>query len=204
VAGKPNWTVVAWALFVAPFGKMSDPGTTLDASFSAVWAPNHAYDPGFNQFKSVVSHAPPYDGELLSGLAQTSFTNTGCVPASAFVPPSGVLWSAIMVPSASAPSGTSFEVSSPGPIIPGMFAVSGALIRDGLVVDPNWSSTYAAASKLYAANYDGFRHVILNFAENTDFSGGAALPAGNYAFKVYINDQGLSGSTTQTIHFTVY
>jgi hypothetical protein len=118
------------------------------------------------------------------------------------VAPSGVLISAILVPSASAPSGTSFEVSSPGPIIPGTFSVNGDLLRDGVVIDPNFDSTYVKAGALYGVYYDGFRHIILNFGENSDFSGGAALTAGNYAFRVSISD-GTSGSTTQTIHFTV-
>jgi hypothetical protein len=205
VTGSPNWTSVAWAVFVGPLGTANDSLTTLNATFSTVWKPNHAYDTGFDQFKSVVAHAPPYDGELASGLSQAGFASTGCVPASAFVAPSGVLISAILVPSATAPTGASFEVASPGPIIPGTLGVDGDLLRDGVVIDSAFDSQYVKAGALYGYTgaYDGHRHVILNFAENTDFSGGAALTAGDYAFRVKIGD-GSGSMTSQTIHFTVY
>jgi hypothetical protein len=193
---------VAWAVFVAPLGTIDTPPASLNASFSAVWSPNHAYDTALNEFKSIVPHAPPYDGELAAGLAQTTFVNTGCLPASAFVAPSGVMISAILVPSATAPSGTSYEVPSPGPIITGTLGVDGDLLRNGVVIDPAFDTQYVKAAVLYGTYYDGQRHVILNFAENSDFSGGAALTAGDYAFRVKINDAS-SGATSQTIHFTV-
>jgi hypothetical protein len=206
VSGKPNWTAVAWAVFVAPLGTIDSPPATLNASFSAVWAPNHGYDTGLNEFKSILPHAPPYDGELTAGLAQTTFVNTGCFPASAFAAPSGVMISVILVPSATAPSGTSFEVPTSGPIIPGTVSIDGDLLRNGVVIDPAFDTLYAKAYALYPQVQpppDGFRHIILNFAENSEFSGGAALTAGDYAFRVKITDNNGVASTSQTVHFTV-
>jgi hypothetical protein len=202
VTGTPNWTVVAWAVFVGPLGTINSPPGVIAASFSAVWAPKHAFDTAMNQFKSVVPHPPPYDGELSAGLAQTSFVNTGCVPAAAFQAPSGVLIAAILVPSATAPSGTSYEVSSSGPIIPGALTVDGDLLRNGVVIDPAFDSTSVTATALYGTPYDGYRHLLFNFAENSDFSGGAALTAGNYAFRMKLSD-GSGSATSQTVHFTV-
>ena len=204
VTGTPDWTAVAWAVYVAPIGTASDPPSTLNASASAVWAPNHAFDTTNSVFKSIIPHAPPYDGELATGLAQTTFVNTGCLPASAFVAPSGVLVSAILIPSATAPSGSSYEVATSGPIIPSALYVDGDLLRDGVVIDPAFDSTYTKALYLYpSSGAEGYRHVILNFAENSDFSGGAALIAGDYAFRVKISGGSGTGTTSQMIHFTV-
>ncbi len=204
VTGTPNWTAVAWAVFVAPLGTIDSPPATLAASESAVWAPKHVYDTGMNTFKSAVPHAPPYDGELAAGLAQTTFVNTGCFPASAFQAPSGVFVAGILVPSATAPTGSSYEVASDGPIISGELVVDGDLLRNGVVIDPAFDSTYPPAKTIYGGTvaYAGYRHMILNFAENSDFSGGAALTAGDYTFRVKISD-GSGSSTSQLIHFTV-
>ncbi|HMF39206.1 MAG TPA: hypothetical protein VKQ32_00865 [Polyangia bacterium] len=203
VTGTPAWTATRWAVYVAPLGYMTDPPTTTAASQAALWAPKHGYDAVQNLIKSLVPHAPPYDTELADGLAQTGYQDTGCVPASAFVAPSGVLISGMLIPSANAVNGTSFEVPTAGPVIPGGSLVFDAdLIRNGVVIDPYFDSTYPDVATIYGdSTLTGFRHIIVNFGENTDFSAGATLSAGNYDFRIKISGPG--GMTSQTIHFVV-
>jgi hypothetical protein len=201
--GTPSWTATRWAVYVAPLGHATDPPTTTAASQIALWGSKHTYDAAMNVFKSAVPHAPPYTTELADGLAQAGFQDTGCVPASAFVAPSGVMISGMLIPSANAVNGTSFEVSTSGPVIAGSSLVFDAdLSRNGVVIDPAFDSTYPSVGTIYGnANLTGFRHVLVNFGENDEWSGGATLAPGNYDFRIKISGPG--GSTDQTIHFTV-
>src|SRR5262252_1230461 len=201
--GTPTWTAQGWAVYVGPLGFASDPPATINAGFNAVWQPKHAFDDLANAFKSVVPHAPPYTTELSAGLTQANFQSTGCVPVSAFAAPSGLLISGLLIPAAGAPNGKSYEVSTSGPVInENALFIDADLIRNGVVIDPAFDSTYPSPATLYGdASLTGFRHMIINLGENTDFSGGASLDPGNYDFTIKIT--GKAGMTSQVLHFVV-
>jgi hypothetical protein len=145
-------------------------------------------------------------GVRVPGVSAAGFKNTGCVPASDLNAPSGLIISALFVPSSTAGSGVSFEVPTSGPVITGTLDMDGDLYRNGAVIDANFNFTFSKASFVYDykppfAAQGGFKHLIMNWYENNAFAAGVALTPGNYEFRLKITDY--VNATSQSIKFVV-
>jgi hypothetical protein len=203
--GNPSWQLAELAVYVAPIGDMSD-GSAATQSFDAVFTPKHVFDTNLNMLKSAIAHDPPYDGEVAAGLTQAGFTNTGCIALSDLNAPSGIIVSMNLVPSASAPVGTSFEQPDGGPVIAFDALNSAAdLYIDGVLVDPYFDSSFPKADFVYGypdVSLAGFGHLLLNFGENQAFAP-TTLTAGQWELVIKLDDGG-ANSTLDAIHFTVH
>lgn len=202
--GTPSWKVAELAVFVAPVGDPSDKGAAAAQSESKVLNPKHVFDVPKDVFKAAYAHPAPYDKELVDGLASSGFTSSGCFKLSELSAPSGIIITVNLVPSASAPTGVSYEEPNVGPIIQfSSLSSDGDLYIDGVLIDPNFDGTYPKAAYLYdypATQPEGLAHMFLNFGENQPWAA-KPLTAGDYRFELRLSD-GVS-ETLDVVHFKV-
>ena len=120
---------------------------------------------------------------------------------SSLAAPNGFVVSMTIVPSASAPSGKSFESPDVGPVVSfNTLDIDADLYINGALVDPDFDSEFPRASLVYSdATIAGYSHLIFNFGENTAF---ATLTTGNYDFRVKLSDK-LGNFTFNAIRFKV-
>jgi hypothetical protein len=201
--GSPSWRLAEMAVYQAPCGTPSDQGAEATASLDAVFKPKHAIDPNLFLMKAALPHNPPYDTETAQGVVKAGFVNAGCFPLSALTAPQGIIISMNLVPSASAPTGISFELPDGGRMI--LFdslTITGHLLNGIALVDPNFGSTFPKAAFVY--DYEGgimgFGHLLLNWAENQLFSP-QPLTTGDYSFQITLDDG--ANATYDVVHFHV-
>lgn len=186
--GTPSWTSRSWGVYLGPLGDSQ-------SSWTGIWGPKHLPDPQFGLYKSVVSHGPPYDDELITGLTRAGFTNTGCIDTANLPYPSEVLFSLVLVPSATAPSDDSFDVAAPSPVIEeGTLVVNILILRDQTTVDqfeqivPAATAVYAS-SPAFESGHGGYTHLVLNWVSSL-----LSFEAGSYEVRVAILAQEGSSS----------
>lgn len=209
VTGTPSWTASSWSVYAAPCGSVANNAYEFTQSTVKVWSPLHVLDSVKNTFKCAVAHAPPYTNELSDGLLAAGFQSSGCFLEKVWQAPSGLIVSTLLVASATAPMGVSFETpTTQAPIIDfSTLSIDADLYRDGVLIDPNFDSSYPKAAYVYDyqppfdTGSGGYRHLPLNFGENDSLSGGVALTPGNYSFVAKLSDG--SNGTSQTVSFVI-
>jgi hypothetical protein len=198
--GPALWSVASWALYLVP-------SSDVQAALFSVWAPLHVYDPAYGVFKSATPHLPPYDHELAAGLEQAGFTNTGCVNRASLTQNSDLILSLVMVPTADAPAGNSFDGQPGAPALPGAFALQGSLYANGSLLTSDLLQSFPTPSALHPGTSGmGSTHLVANF-DLMSFT----LPAvknvpGNYGFVLSISNSSSPSqppATQQSVQFTV-
>jgi len=197
--GRPSWKMAELVAYAAPVGVGSD--DVMDQTTNLVLGPNHGVDRSKNLTKALLPHPGPYDTEIETGLVKAGFTSKGCMKLSALAAPKGFIVSMTIVPSASAPSGKSFESSAIEPVVSfNTLDIDADLYINGALVDPDFDSEFPRASLVYSdATLAGYSHLILNFGENASF---APLTTGNYDFRVKLSDK-LGNFTFNAVRFKV-
>ena len=143
-------------------------------------------------FPTIVLHDPPYDHEFSEGLALTGFAQGASFSVAEFTDPSAVHLGYILVPTANAPTGSSFDFTS-GPIIPNnVFPISilGDVYQNGLPFELNAFNISLPAQ----AGADGRSHFIVENWENSSFAP-PGLPSlvGDYEYRLTIRDANNNG-----------
>ena len=103
-------------------------------------APRHQYSAIDNLVLPGDAHPSPYDQELAMSLSGRGLRSRGRFTVPEFSSPNGVALLMIVAPAAGAPVGSSADSPS-WPILPNaMFplAIDGDLLKDGVVVDPDF------------------------------------------------------------------
>lgn len=197
--GSPSWKMAELVAYAAPVGVGTD--DVFDRTTNRVLGPNHGVDPGRSLTKALLPHPGPYDTEIETGLVKAGFTSKGCMKLSSLAAPNGFVVSMTIVPSASAPSGKSFEVPDIAPVVSfTTLDIDADLYIDGVLVDPDFDSQFPRAALVYSdASLAGYSHLIFNFGENTSY---APLTTGTYDFRVKLSDR-LGNFTFNAVRFKV-
>ena len=208
-SGSPTWEPTDAALF-------ADKG--LGDIVASLLGPKHQYFLNPGTFGPAVPHSPPYDQELASLLAMRAIAPRQALVSADFQPHTSLILIVEVVPTAGAPSGSSFDFAQ-GPIIPnGSFPVSARvrLFRDGVPFDDHsvaGAPFQAEGVPIQVQGYDHFfppivadgaSHVFLTLTETAlstpapSASGEPppaiqAPPAGTYALNIAIADVGGDG-----------
>lgn len=195
--GPVSWQPLPWAIYVVPAPNPA-------GEIAAVWGAKHVLDDQFGIFKSASPHEPPYDQELPLGLLGFGFASTGCLDARAVSPSGIVVFSTVLVPTDTAPTGASFEGRSDHVIVGPLHVEAEILSGDGTPSDELPTQTIPPAPMLYdyplafaGASVTGFKHVLLDWQE-----GFGAINPGAHTLLVSITD-GDGVSTSQSVHFVV-
>ncbi|MCE9578229.1 MAG: hypothetical protein K8W52_34200 [Deltaproteobacteria bacterium] len=179
--GDPAWEVADLRLYSAPMG------TTQTNDFSntlALMWPLHAIDTANNIIVPKTAHSG-YATEVSEGLVGQALDPGNRFRVDEWTIPAGLYLSGVVVPTASAPVGKSADGAS-GPIIPNAVTLDydGDLLLGTTVVDPDFDATSPVATSV-TTGVDGWSHLPLNFAENTEFIAGTA---GSYTFRIKIRE----------------
>jgi hypothetical protein len=191
--------VASWALYLVP---TSD----VQAALFSVWAPLHVYDPTYGVFKSAQAHAQPYDHELAAGLEQAGFKSTGCINRASLTENSDLILSLVVVPTAYAPPGYTFDMPGPGgPALVGPTTLNGSLYANGSLLRSDLLQSFPNAAMLYPQTdppITGSTHLIANFDLMTFMLPGVKTVPGNYGFVLTIESGG-APATQQSAQFTI-
>ena len=174
--GNPAWETTGWELAATP---------TWETNYQ-VWS-QHRYDSASNAFTFGTAHAPPYDAEIDEALARLGLDPGRRFPRSAMQAPRNLIAFGVIVPSATAPVGSTLDYAS-GPYLHAdlRIHVDGDMYYMGGVVDPDFDSDYPTYRTLNPGlTVDGSSHLPLTFGESTEFIPG---DPGTYALVVNLTD----------------
>jgi hypothetical protein len=187
--GAPSWEPSGAAAIAGQVGSTS-PDLFFDF-LNGLVAPHHGFDPNDFIIGPVSPHAGPYDDELATLAIARGFEPKQKFRVSEFTAPAGIVILLNLVPSAGAPTGSSFDFTS-GPIIPNAvfpLSVDGDLFRDGQLYDPNFDSSYGGYLAMDPPILvDGASHLPWFFGGNSAFGPPGVPAAGKYAFKLKVTD----------------
>ncbi|MBK7077485.1 MAG: hypothetical protein IPH44_34845 [Myxococcales bacterium] len=180
--GDPRWETTGWQLAAVSSWAAAD----------GVWAA-HVFNSSVNAFGPGTPHAPPYDAEISDAM-----TRLGLDPGNVFFvdqwrEPRNLVAFGVIVPSATAPSGSTADYAS-GPYIPGdlRLRVDGDLIIGGTVVDPDFDSDYPTYREIAPQlTVDGSSHLPLTFGESTMYIPG---DPGQYRLRVQLREIATPGN----------
>lgn len=195
--GMPLWEPVDPQVFVGPMGTMASMFAEAQ-TFEGMWLmPNHQFDIAHSLAAPAMQHAGPYTGDLSTMLSTHGITASRVLTEAQYTAPSGVWISMVLVPSTGAPTGSSFDSDS-GPIIPNdifPIAIDCDLFQDGLPYDMNFDSMYPAYNDTSPpAPKDGWSHIILVFAENTEFAPPMVAATGDFELRcAFADNTGMNG-----------
>jgi len=196
--GSPKFEIVEVVQTTGKIGTSSDNFTAGRALVTKV-LPKHSLAMGTNNIVSKTPHAPPYTNELSSGLTAASMTLATTFPIADWTQPQGLAMFAMIVPSADAPTGKSFDFAS-GPILlpnPATLSIDGDLLtEDGTVIDPDFDSAYPVADV-----DTGYSHIALVFFESTEFV--PATTKGKLKWSLKLRDTDGAGWDVTAGPFTV-
>jgi hypothetical protein len=201
-SGDPAWKTAGWQLFSAPIGTQSDNFAEALNSWATIWPEHAVLTLGSGQiiFGPKTPHAPPYDGEPAAGVAATDFPHGTYFPERSWTAPGGLLLSGVLIPTAGALTGSSTDFDS-GPIVTARVVVTADLYQGQTLValDPGFT-TPTLQDALPDAAFDGWSHVLINFAQSTQFIAGTP---GNYAFLVTLLEQDSGAGWTVRVPFVI-
>jgi hypothetical protein len=192
---------VGWQLYSAPIGSPEDGYAEAFGSWAAVWS-NHAeldLADGSRILGPKAPHPPPYDAEAEHGVVAAGFERGNDFTKRSWLPPAGIALSAAIVPWEGAPRGSSPDFDD-GAVITESVSIAGELHwQDTLVAPLAGLETPLVGAALPATPFDGWSHVILNFAEST-----ASIPdrSGNYEFELTLTD-GVGSGWSVRVPFSV-
>jgi hypothetical protein len=181
--GDPAWELVDLALYSAPMGTTST--DDFYDTLRAMW-PEHTVDVQNNVIVPRAVHTG-HDGEISNALAANGFEESAVFSVADWTIPNGLFLSGVVVPTSAAPLGKTADWEN-GHMIPDAvrIAYDTDLLRDGEVVDGAFDGTSPIASEI-TPGVEGWSHLPMNFAENTEFVDGAA---GSYEFRVKLREAG--------------
>lgn len=201
--GAPIWEPTGVAAIAGQVGSTSP--DTFFAFLNELVRPEHAFDDNDFIIGPAVPHAGPYHDELATFAIEKGFRPTQKFKAREFTAPGGIIILLNLVPSAGAPTGSSFDFAS-GPIIPNAvfpITVDGDLYRNGELYDPFFDSAYAGYPGMNPPIVvDGPSHLPWFFGENSSFGPPNTPVTGNYEFKLKITDSTGAGWNLK-VPFTV-
>ncbi len=202
--GAPMWKPVGAVMLAGPLGS-SDTNTQPFTDFlTPILAPNHKYNPDEGVWGPGDAHPGPYLDEGFAALSAASISMKQSFSTADFTKPSGVFLTLNLVPTDSAPLGSSPDFAS-GPIIPNALfpvQVDGDLYRGGTLYDGYFEGDVAGFDAWQPPLLvDGSSHNMLWLAENSSW-GLDRTAQGSYEFKISIMDGSGSGWEV-TVPFTV-
>lgn len=200
--GFPVWTVVSWSHYSGRIGSSALGFVSYHHTLQDIWT-NHLYYPEFNLLGPDEVHPPPYDSELLDGLAANGINPGHKFHVADWTAPMGLILSACIVPGEGAPIGRSPDFDS-GPIIPdSLFPmhIDADLAEGGFLDDGDLDGDQPPISQvLPGTDAQGWSHLPFNIAENTSFIDGHR---GGYDYLITMTDATGSGWTFH-LTFTIW
>jgi hypothetical protein len=200
--GCPTWEPAGAVAMAGTVG--SGTVAILDAWLAPLLAPNHRFQQVY--LVPAATHAGPYDEEPYAMATAANVTIKQSFSVAEYTTPSGVVFLVNLVPSAGAPTGSSFDFAS-GPIIPKdtfPITIDGMFLRNGIDYDPFSDISFYGFDEInppVEGAGDGPSHYVLHFGENS-----AAVPAlppdGSYQFQIRAVDTRGNG-WAMVIPFTV-
>jgi hypothetical protein len=200
--GCPTWEPAGAVAMAGTVG--SGTVAILDAWLTPLLAPNHRFQQVY--LVPAAAHAGPYDEEPYAMATAANVTIKQSFSVAEYTAPMGVVFLVNLVPSAGAPTGSSFDFAS-GPIIPKNafpITISGMFLRDGIDYDPFSDIRFYGFDEINPpidGAGDGPSHYVLHFGESS-----AAVPAvpaaGSYELQVRALDTRGNG-WVMAIPFTV-
>lgn len=179
--GSPTWEVGEVAIFSAPVGTSSSLAP-LEAELTRLFGPEHMTAGNGAVLVDGAPHGGPYETELGRRLAAGAVTPGHLFHVSDWTAPQGLVFVALLVPGAGAPTGSSSDAVS-GPIIPASaypLRSAGALFHDGALVDPAFDGSLGPPDGL-----DGRSHQFVIMVETTEFIPGSP---GEYRMRMEMRD----------------
>ncbi len=166
------------------------------AGFSVV--DSHIYAAPTNSFPGLFpDHFPVrlphsgYDGEYAAGLAAQGYHQGDVFSVAEITDPSAIHLGFVVVPAASAPTGSSFDFNS-GPILPNAslpIVVQGDVYHNGVLFEAGPGAFFLRLTG--DANFDGRSHFIVNLWENSLYARpGLVDLSGDYEYRVSLRDTG--------------
>lgn len=202
--GSPLWQPTGAIALAGDVGSTT-PDLFIDFTSDLV-EPNHAYDANDNIIGPAVAHAGPYHDEVYTLALAGGETPKQAFTAAEFTAPNGVVIMLNIVPTAGAPTGSSFDFAS-GPIMPNAIfplAVDGDVFREGVMYDQYFDSSFPGYSGLTPPIVkDGASHLLWFFGEDNFFGPANTPTTGAYEFRLKITDSNNAGWNL-TMPFTVY
>ena len=199
--GSPAWELAPFHLFRATVGLLQD-GLQVALQTILRVLPNHRLNQPSVSFAPSVPHAPPYGPELTAALAPC-YPNTNEVWESDVQQPAGLILMGMVVPSAEAATGASFDFAS-GPIIANSrfpIQYSLRLMAGSAPIFTAPGGTIPAPSQLNpAVAGDGYSHVPIALAVTNSNSVGTA---GAFTWRFSALDAQSNGWIL-TIPFTIH
>jgi hypothetical protein len=190
--GNPTWEPVDFHIFSGPIGASPNFPDFIQTTEALLPPPNHRPHPELGVGPGD-PHAPPYDQELATGVANLGFADKDFFRVPEFSGGNGVYFIWMLVPRAGAPVGSSPDFAS-GPIIPNTVApieLTGTTFRNG--VDDFSLPTSFAVPALDAVtpafNVQGHSHIPIFFVESFDFGLPGQPPTGSFEIRVNLTDQ---------------
>ena len=193
--GSPVWNLAGPAMAVGMIGTLDTGSQPFLDFIGSVVQPTHRYFQVEGLFGPGVPHAGPYSDEGYALFSGAGVSVKQAFSTSEFAGPTGALLTVNLVPSASAPLGSSTDFTT-GPIIPNALfplQIDGDLYREGVLYDPEFDSNYPGYGAFQPPiEKDGSSHVMLWFGENSSYVPDVA-PQGSYLFKLSIVDASGAG-----------
>jgi hypothetical protein len=149
--------------------------------------PNHSFQKFM--WHTSTPHPPPYDRELPDGIKRLGLPVGTRFKIADWTPPYEIGVIALFVPRADAPVGRTADYAS-GPMIPDAvspLAVDLDLLRDGVVVDPDFDPMLPPAST-FDPRLEGHSHIVWNFSGGLEYMS-RALGTGTYVWRGRVTDQ---------------
>jgi hypothetical protein len=186
--GSPSFQLTDFHQFTAPIGTAADSYAEFTQTLQAILPPpNYQFLPGAGLIGPGTPTPGPYTQDIAKGLANLGVTDQSSFQASDFSNGNGAYLAFMIVPSTNPVLGSSSD-SANGPIIPNSafpLSLSGVMFRNGILYDQNYAP---AVSIPGAGGFDGWSHLPMVLAENSDFGPAGIPPTGNFTFDVTLLD----------------
>lgn len=189
--GTPTWQPVDLHVFSAPIGVAATGYAGFLATLAAILPPpKHVSDPVFGILPGV-SHSPPYDEEIASGVSGLGFAEKTVFTQQEFSNGMGVYLAYMIAPGPGSAVGSSSDFAA-GPIVPNSLLPihsvystfrNGALFKALEMFDTAVPNGVA-----------GYSHIPNFFANNFDFaSDPSAGISGSYEYQIVLTDTAGNG-----------
>jgi hypothetical protein len=182
--GTPAWSITGFEAW------------SITSDYNTQWAllwNQHVYNATWNAYQPGTVHAPPYATEVADRLPSQGWDSGNVFRVAHWTSGRLLSFAGVIVPNASAPTGTTADYAS-GPYIPKdvQLSVDADVLLGATVVDPDFDGPYPRLVDLMpGTTVDGWSHMTLTFGEGAPWVPGVA---GNYTFHLHVYETANPGN----------